>query len=230
MRAVVDPSDSVHPLAAVSNPSEKLNLGVRDRRHPPETSGVFALPLQPYGVAMTAPEKRLRGLVDRHITFVARVLRNLGVQEAEVDDAVQRTFIVIADRLDDIKLGAEKSFLFNSARYIASHARRSNARHRGLQELDDQIPEQGLGPEELVSQKQARELLDGILESMPEDLRVVFSLFEFEQMTAPDIATLLDIPLGTVASRLRRAREDFRSRTHRLQAISKGKSGRKVGT
>lgn len=196
--------------------------GVRFRL---KKSGMRRICLRPWGLTMTPREKRLRTLVERHLTFVERVLRNLGVQEADVDDAVQRTFIVIADRLDDIKVGAEKSFLFNSARYIASHARRSAARHRALQELDEEMPEDRKGPEELVGQKQARELLDGILESMQEDLRVVFTLFEFEQMTAPDIAVLLDIPLGTVASRLRRAREDFRARMRRIEAARMG--GRK---
>jgi RNA polymerase sigma-70 factor (ECF subfamily) len=49
-----------------------------------------------------------------------------------------------------------------------------------------------------------------VLEQLPLDLRAVFVLFELEGMTSPEIAELSGVPLGTVASRLRRAREHFR--------------------
>ena len=52
---------------------------------------------------------------------------------------------------------------------------------------------------------------------MPFSLRTVFVLSEIEELEAAKIAELLDIPVGTVASRLRRAREDFRARVDRLQ-------------
>ena len=83
---------------------------------------------------------RLRGMVDTHIDFVARVLRNSGTPHAEIDDEVQRTFIVAARRLDDIRPGAEKSFLFRIAFNLAAHARRTAARRREV--AADQAPEQ----------------------------------------------------------------------------------------
>jgi RNA polymerase sigma-70 factor (ECF subfamily) len=53
---------------------------------------------------------------------------------------------------------------------------------------------------------------------MPIELRVVFVLFELEEMTTAEIATLLEIPSGTVASRLRRARETFEDHVARVRA------------
>jgi RNA polymerase sigma-70 factor (ECF subfamily) len=50
---------------------------------------------------------------------------------------------------------------------------------------------------------------------MTEEHRIVFVLFELEQLTTPEIATMLGVPVGTVASRLRRAREIFLSRAER---------------
>ena len=53
----------------------------------------------------------------------------------------------------------------------------------------------------------------------------VFTLYEIEGLSSPEIAELLSIPLGTVASRLRRARENFRSRAARVErgpAFAKG--------
>ena len=66
------------------------------------------------------------------------------------------------------------------------------------------------GPDELSDQKRARELLNHVLDDMAFDLRTVFILFELEGLRSPEIAEVVGVPLGTVASRLRRAREAFR--------------------
>jgi RNA polymerase sigma-70 factor (ECF subfamily) len=55
------------------------------------------------------------------------------------------------------------------------------------------------------------------------DLRVVFTLHELEEMSMSEIAELVGIPAGTVASRLRRARQDFEAIVARL---SRGRAGR----
>src|ERR1041384_7398202 len=80
----------------------------------------------------SASEKdaRLRKMVDGYIDFVARVLKNAGTPDAEIDDDVQRTFITAAKRLDEIRLGAAKSFLLPIALRVAAHARRTAARRR----------------------------------------------------------------------------------------------------
>lgn len=165
-------------------------------------------------------EQRLTKLVNQHLGFVERVLRNLGVSEADLDDAAQRTFIVVANRLDDIVEGAEKSFLFRSAKHMASHVRRSARRHSRLDPIDDELPSVQDSPEQLIAQKKARELLDELLEGMPEELRVVFTLYEFEGLKMPEIADYLEIPTGTVASRLRRARKHFQAGVRRFEAAS----------
>lgn len=166
-------------------------------------------------------ETRLRAMVDSYIDFVARVLRNAGTPDADVDDAVQRTFITAANRLSDIRIGAEKSFLLQIALHIAAHARRTVARRREVH--SDEAPEQVEAfatPEQLTDQKRARQMLDRVLDHMDADLRTVFVLYEFEELNMAEIATALRIPQGTVASRLRRARADFRQRVARLEGAS----------
>ncbi|HEX2730280.1 MAG TPA: sigma-70 family RNA polymerase sigma factor [Polyangiaceae bacterium] len=178
---------------------------------------------------MRERDKRLTRIVNQHMGFVERLLRNLGVPDADLDDAAQRTFIVVANRLDDIVEGAEKSFLFRSARHMASHVRRSAVRHRSLEPLDDQLPSVQDTPEQLISQKKARLILDQLLASMPEELRLVFTLYEFEGMKMLEMSELLDIPAGTVASRLRRARKLFKAGLTRFEASEKHKLHHKVG-
>ena len=74
----------------------------------------------------------------------------------------------------------------------------------------------GLGPEELAELSNARALLQDILDEMSLEFRSVFVLAELEELSAPQIADLLEIPVGTVSSRLRSARESFRGAVRRL--------------
>jgi RNA polymerase sigma-70 factor (ECF subfamily) len=63
--------------------------------------------------------------------------------------------------------------------------------------------------DELIEQRRARAALDSILEKLGDGLRSVFVLHEIEQLTMSEISDALGIAPGTVASRLRRARERF---------------------
>ena len=164
-------------------------------------------------------DARLRGMVEAHIDAMARLLRRLGVPESDVDDAVQQVFLTAARRLGDIEPHAEKSFLYKTALHVAAHARRTVARRR--ESGDDGAPEQADGrpsAEELIDRRRAAALLEEVLELMPEELRTVFVLFEIEQLPTLEIAALLEVPVGTAASRLRRAREEFQERVARLRA------------
>lgn len=169
---------------------------------------------------MAPPDRqaRIRWMVDEYLDFVARTLRKAGVPAADLDDEVQRTFITVARRLDDVDLGAERSFLFQVAINLASHSRRKLARRREV--LDDRLPERVEAyatPEHLTGRKQMRELLDEILDGMEPSLRTVFLLHEFEEMNLTEIAADLRVPRGTVASRLRRARAQIREHLRAIE-------------
>lgn len=170
-----------------------------------------------------ARQLRLRRMVDDYIDLVGRVLRNAGTPVAEIEDAVQRTFIIADKRLDDVHPGAEKSFLLQIAIRVAAHARRSAARRREVPAAEPPEVTDSATPEQLTSQKRTRQLLDQVLDLLGPDLRTVFVLYEFEEMSMAEIAAALGIPQGTVASRLRRARVEFRERVAALEL-----SGKKV--
>ncbi len=170
-------------------------------------------------VRATRPiEQRLRDLVEKHHGAIWSFVRRLGVAEADVDDAVQRVFLVLSDRLSSIVRDSERSFLFGTALRVAADARRAARRRRedAVDALDDR-PIDLPAPDELADQKRARALVDRVLEQMPLDLRAVLVLFEVEELSTAEIADLLELPMGTVGSRLRRAREDFQARVKRLQ-------------
>jgi len=146
--------------------------------------------------------------------LIWRLLRRLGVPEHSVDDGAQQVFLIAAERLPDIRERSERAFAFGTALRVAQSLRRrlgreavSDAADRGVSPLP--------GPDELSDQKRAREMLDRVLDQMPLELRTVFILFELEGLRSPEIAELQALPLGTVASRLRRARERFRELVER---------------
>jgi RNA polymerase sigma-70 factor (ECF subfamily) len=161
-----------------------------------------------------ASNARLRALVDAHIDATARVLRRLGVPAGDVDDAVQKVFLTLANRLADVEVGAERAFLYRTALHVAQHARRTLARRREAPPVDD-VVSAALTPEELVDRQRAAALLERVLDAMPDDLREPFVLHEVEELSMAEIAALLEVPPGTVASRLRRAREEFQARVAR---------------
>ena len=164
---------------------------------------------------------RLRALVTAHFDFVGRTLRTQGVAEADVDDAAQQVFLVAARKREEILPGRERAFLFQTALRIASRWRRTRARRREEHDSIDRL-DPAPGPDELSDQRRARDLLARLLDEMPDDLRSVFALYEIEQLTMSEIAEVLGVPAGTVASRLRRAREQFQGRIRELQQSRKG--------
>lgn len=163
----------------------------------------------------------MRSVVDEHFGFVERTLRKAGVPPSELDDQVQRTFITVARRIGDVRLGAERSFLFQVALNTAAHARRDLARRREVLPGDDTPdPIESLAtPEYLTERKQLRRHLDEIIAGMAETLRTVFTLHSFEGMDVAEIASLLGVPRGTAASRLRRARAHIREHVTAIELV-----------
>lgn len=174
---------------------------------------------RPTMVWSAADQERLRHIFDEHFAFVWRYLRRLGLRESDADDAAQKVFMVLARRLATVEPAKERAFLCGTAVRVASDHRRAAARRREVVGGPAAEPvDRELSADEQLDRQRARALLDEVLDAMPLDLRSVFVLFELEEMAAPDIAKLLDLPTGTVASRLRRARERFQAIVKRMRA------------
>ena len=149
-------------------------------------------------------------MVDAHFDTLWRFLRRLGVAEADVDDAVQEVILVLTRKLDRIEVGRERSFVMSTAFRVAADARRRTRRRREVDaEQLVELPSNAADPEAFAQKQQMRALFARVLEELSLDLRAVFVLYELEDFTMAEIAQTLQLPPGTVASRLRRAREVF---------------------
>lgn len=171
---------------------------------------------------VNAAERRVRAAVAEHFDFIWRLLARLGVPSASLDDAAQDVFVVLSRRLADVRVGSERSFLYGTALRIASDLRRARPRALAFDARLEEVRDPGPDPEQQLAVRRRLELLDAVLEQLSDAQREVFVLFELEGMTLDECAGLLEIPRGTVASRLRSARADFLTHAKRLKLDRQG--------
>jgi RNA polymerase sigma-70 factor (ECF subfamily) len=172
--------------------------------------------VEPRPLDEAARRSRLEKMFRAHHELVWRTLRRLGLGPEQAADAAQQAFLIAAERLNDIRHGSERAFLFGTAIRLARTAYRSGRRFQ-LEDDMDHRADAGSKLEELVDRRRAVELADRVLAQMEPSLLTVFVLFEIEGLSTPEIAELVGVPLGTAASRLRRAREAFRSTAARME-------------
>ena len=167
------------------------------------------------------PRARLQQMFDAHHNLVWRTLRRYGLDPETAADVGQQAYLVAVERIADIWPGSERAFLLGTALRIARKQRRNSARTP----LDGRIDERAREPERAESQAMTLELLDRVLGQLDARLVEVFVLFDVEGFSTKEIASALALPEGTVASRLRRAREEFRAATRRLEHVFEREEG-----
>jgi RNA polymerase sigma-70 factor, ECF subfamily len=164
--------------------------------------------------------ERLEGWFQDHFDTLWRLATRLGVPHAHVDDVVQEAFIIADRRAAEIAPGSDRAFLIGTVvRASANQRRKQKIRLDYALSLSRQpSPSAPADAEELLAQKQLRQLLDVALDELPGEQRSVLVLHELEGFSAAQIAELLELPVGTVASRLARARTKFTKAAARLRA------------
>lgn len=163
-------------------------------------------------------DTHLRGLIEEHFDFVWRALRRLGVPDAQLDDAAQQVWITVSQKGEEVREETARSYLFAIALRVASDVRRTLRRRREVHADESESVDEAPGPDELVDRKRSRAILDEVLDAMPVEIRAVFVLYELDQLSMAEIAGIIGVPPGTVASRLRRGRELFESEMKRVRA------------
>jgi len=150
-----------------------------------------------------------------HLDFLWRFACRMGVGASTAEDIAQEAFVLAASRVESIVIGKERSFLVSVVVNMVRRERSRGARHEELSvEPVAPIAER---PDERLDEERARALLDRALAALDEDLRAVFILHEIEEETMANIAPMLNLAPGTVASRLRRAREKWQIEIEHLR-------------
>jgi RNA polymerase sigma-70 factor (ECF subfamily) len=146
---------------------------------------------------------------EREFDYVCRNLGRLGVPQGDLDDAAHEVFLVLYRRWGEVDPARPiRPWLFGVARRVAADAR---AKRR---EVVSELPDVSEPVDPLAAQ---RDLVWHAMRALDDDRRVVIVLHDFEGHTGAEIAAMLDIPVNTVHSRLRLAREDLLAAVQRLR-------------
>lgn len=157
-------------------------------------------------------------LVSKYQRKLGRLLSRLIRDPAEVEDVAQETFIKAYRALGSFRGdSAFYTWLYrigiNTAKnYLVSQGRRAPT----STDFDSEEAESFEGgellrdnntPERMLFSKEIGETVNAAMEALPEELRTAITLREIEGMSYEDIAKMMDCPIGTVRSRIFRARE-----------------------
>lgn len=165
-----------------------------------------------------APPKSSRSRLDfetvyrEHAAFVTRSIGRLGVTPSNVEDAAQEVFVVVHRKLDSFAgRSSIRTWVFAICLRVAADWRRLDCRRRETS-LED-VPELLRGAVadaadalQRIERRQARAVLETILEGLDPKQRAVFTLFEIEEWSMKEVADAVNCPLQTAYARLYAAR------------------------
>ena len=136
----------------------------------------------------------------RHRDWVMRLAMRFTGHHDDALDVLQETFSYLVRKFPGFQLGAAMTtFLYPAVKNYALAARRKRLRSSGGQ---DELP---LIVEPAASETDARQMLSQALATLSDSHREILLMRFVDNMTQPEIAAALDLPLGTVKSRLHHA-------------------------
>ena len=155
-----------------------------------------------------------------HYSAIWRFLLHLGVRRSDVPDVTHNVFLIAYRKLSSFEhRSSVRTWLCGIALRVGRDFMKSAAVRLEVATSDLTVVEaastQGSG--ETSRHDGQLELAQRLLDSLPAEQREVFVLHELEQMTGSEIAALMDTPIGTVRSRLRRARDSFQKQLAALR-------------
>ncbi|MEY3356679.1 MAG: hypothetical protein RL132_493 [Pseudomonadota bacterium] len=167
-------------------------------------------------------------LVAKYERRVQRLLSRLVRDSAEIEDITQEAFIKAYRALPQFR--GESAFYtwlyriaINTAKnYLATKSRRpvtvgefQGADDGEFFDLGD-VVEDNNTPDAVLHSRQVAEAVNAAIEALPEDLKAAITLREIEGLSYEEIAQAMDCPIGTVRSRIFRAREAIAQRLRPL--------------
>jgi len=156
-----------------------------------------------------------------HFDYVWTALRRLGVREPDAQDWAQKVFLSAYIRLGAFEDRAYlRNWLFRYCLNVADDYRRSVPTRRefaGETAALEPLPDASASAEEKEGEGRRRlSDAEAVLDKLPDRERLIFVLFELEEMSGGEIAELLGISVATVRARLKLAREHFLREAKRL--------------
>ncbi len=162
-------------------------------------------------------------LVDAHYTPLFRFALSLTKNSSEAGDLTQQTFFIWAKQGHALRdAGKAKSWLFTTLYREFLRGRRRADRVSSLEDLGP-VEADPPAPEVDVITGMDSGLVVEALQEVDETYRAPLTLFYMQDLSYKEIATMLEVPIGTVMSRLSRGKSQLRDALARKEAGSRGK-------
>lgn len=165
-------------------------------------------------------------LVERHYDSIVRFFANKASNDT--DDLVQRTFLACAEGAANFRgEGSVRAWLFGIARNLLYTHIRGRMR-AGIADPDfreSALVDLAPGASTVAAQRAEQRILYAALQRIPLELQTLLELYYWEDMPVEELAQILDIPAGTVKSRLHRARRLLREACERLPTAPEERPG-----
>ncbi|SVA92276.1 uncharacterized protein METZ01_LOCUS145130 [marine metagenome] len=154
----------------------------------------------------TGDSKAFEELTKKYGNLIWSIARRYLSNQAEAEDAVQEIFLALwqsASRFDANK-GSEITFIATIARRRLIDGLRKNNKHKILQSIDDSISNDVFQQKSNLEKNAELSLAIGILETLEKKDQELLSLSIYQGYSHVEIAKLLNLPLGTVKTKIRR--------------------------
>lgn len=151
-------------------------------------------------------------------SYVWNSLRRLGVHSRDLEDVMHDIFVIVNRRLPDFDTRrAIRPWLYGISLRVASDYRKSARNRREVLSATPPEPCQSPSrPDEELSAEQNRELIRRALETLDFKNRVIFVMHDINEHTMAEAEAELGVPMATLYSRLKVAREQFTAAVHRI--------------
>lgn len=161
-------------------------------------------------MGMPGSQRNVERLVEEHYTSLYRYAYRLSGSEADAEDLTQETFCKAQMNLGQLRQAERaKSWLFSILRNAYLHRVRTEKNQPTIPiDFVGDVAEPPGGPLPDVEPEQLQKALG----ELPEDFRTPVLLYYFEDFSYRDIAEQMDLPIGTVMSRLARARASLKGK------------------
>ena len=169
-----------------------------------------------FAATMTIPihnDMDIKGLIDTHSTMLYRFCRSVTYSKEDAEDLFQETWVLIMQKPLKMEMAkSPQSILCREALSLWKSKQRKYARRKRLapEAPIDYEPDSGQNIETEYLQKAEKEFVQNLIDKLPDKTRIPLILYYNVEMDIAEIAKTMEVPEGTIKSRLFKARQEIK--------------------
>jgi RNA polymerase sigma-70 factor (ECF subfamily) len=173
---------------------------------------------------MGIPE--FKELYDMWSQYVYSLSYRLTGNRVDAEDLAQEAFLKAFRFLKDFQGGSIKGWLYKIV--VNTFYTETGKKKRQPLPLEEEVlrqkQEEGIGPQEVLDKTEMQVFIQNVVASLPADYRTALVLADMEELSYQEIADILQVPIGTVRSRIARGRSILKEKLLQLNFLERRKS------